>query len=101
MSDEEQRIAEIESLASIFPDLLEETTDKQLVFKFDRDIGMTINLPEDYPSISPPIFELSGPYLRREQKEVLHNSLNDVYIENIGFPVIFNWISLVQDFIRF
>lgn len=51
MSDEEQRIAEIESLASIFPDLLEETTDKQLVFKFDRDIGMTINLPEDYPSM--------------------------------------------------
>lgn len=100
MSDAEQRLAEIESIAAIFPDLLEETTEKQLIFKFDRDISMTITLPDDYPSTSPPIFELSGPYLRREQKEILHNNLNDIYVENIGFPVIFNWISQIQDFIQ-
>ncbi|EFO95754.1 hypothetical protein CRE_13932 [Caenorhabditis remanei] len=100
MTDSEQRIAEIESIAAIFPDLLEESTEKQLIFKFDRNISMTITLPDDYPSTSPPIFELNGPYLRREQKEILHNNLNDIYVENIGFPVIFNWISLIQDFIQ-
>uniref|UniRef100_A0A1I7TCG7 UPF0029 domain-containing protein n=1 Tax=Caenorhabditis tropicalis TaxID=1561998 RepID=A0A1I7TCG7_9PELO len=31
---------------------------------------------------------------------MVHNSLNDAYVENIGFPVIFNWISIIQDFIQ-
>lgn len=100
MSDSEQRIAEIESISAIFPDLLEDVTEKQLTIRFDRDISITIILPDDYPSISPPTFVLSGPYLSREQKEQLHNSLNEIYIENLGFPVIYNWISLVQDFIQ-
>lgn len=100
MSDSEQRIAEIESLSAIFPDLLEDATERQLTFRFERDISVTITLPDDYPSISPPTFILSGPYLNREQKEQLHNSLNESYIENMGFPVIFNWVSLIQDFIR-
>ncbi|CAI2293964.1 unnamed protein product [Caenorhabditis sp. 36 PRJEB53466] len=100
MDDKEQRGAEIESLESIFPDLINGKTEKQIDFKFDRNISMTVTLPDDYPSSAPPLFELSGPYLSREQKELLHNSFNDVYIESIGFPVIFNWIILIQDFIR-
>lgn len=50
MSDKEQRQAEIESLESIFPDLLSSRTERQLDFKFDRNISMTITLPDDYPS---------------------------------------------------
>ncbi|EGT31431.1 hypothetical protein CAEBREN_19307 [Caenorhabditis brenneri] len=100
MNDEEQRLAEIESISAIFPDLLEDVTEKQLIFRFDHDLSITITLPDDYPSTSPPLFLLSGPYLSREQKEDLHNKLNDAYIDNIGFPVIFNWISIIQDFIQ-
>ncbi|CAI5437751.1 unnamed protein product [Caenorhabditis angaria] len=100
MSDFEQRSAEIESLESIFPDLLQSKTESQLVFTFEKDIMLTCSLPHDYPSTSPPIFELSGPYLKANEREALYNSLNESYIENIGFPVIFNWISIIQDFIR-
>ncbi|UMM15120.1 hypothetical protein L5515_002676 [Caenorhabditis briggsae] len=100
MSDQEQRLTEIESLAAIFPDLLEDSSEKQLIFRFQKNISIDILLPDDYPSISPPTFVLSGPYLSRDQKEMIHNNLNEIYVENMGFPVIFNWISAIQDFVQ-
>ncbi|CAB3408676.1 unnamed protein product [Caenorhabditis bovis] len=100
MDDTEQRLLEIESLASIFPDLLTSTSETQLIFDFDKDMKLTIVLPTDYPSKSPPSFELSGPYLKPQERHRLHDLLNNAYLENIGFPIIFNWITIIQDYLR-
>lgn len=37
-------------------------------------------MPDDYPSMSPPKYELSAPWMDRKAKENLHYSLDEIYL---------------------
>ena len=45
-------------------------------------------MPVDYPREAPPTYEISAPFLRGIEKQLLYNKLEAIYAENfIGEPV--------------
>lgn len=48
---------------------------------------------------SPPYFELSGPSLTEIQKEEVKNSMNEIYARNVGQPVLYEWITYLNDYL--
>ncbi|CAL1268064.1 unnamed protein product [Larinioides sclopetarius] len=59
-----------------------------------------IILPEDYPLNSPPQYLISAPWMSREVKNRLATMLEDIYSENIGSCVLYQWVVKIQDFIN-
>lgn len=48
---------------------------------------------------SPPYFELSGPSLTETQKEEIKNSMNEIYAENVGQPILYEWITYLSNYL--
>ena len=66
-----QQLDEIEALNSIYPEkiIVRENNSLDIVIEHEEKksefaIKLHVKMPEDYPSISPPIYELSAPFLR-------------------------------------
>ncbi|KAM3728570.1 Protein IMPACT [Dirofilaria immitis] len=66
--DRKAQLEEIQSIESIYGDLIHLESSSQLSVRFN-DVQLTICLPKHYPTSSPPYFELSGPSLTESQKE--------------------------------
>lgn len=45
-----------------------------------NEVILYVTMPEDYPSMSPPKYELSAPWMPRKAKEQLHKELDEVYL---------------------
>uniref|UniRef100_A0A183EWL8 RWD domain-containing protein n=1 Tax=Gongylonema pulchrum TaxID=637853 RepID=A0A183EWL8_9BILA len=48
---------------------------------------------------SPPYYELSGPSLLESQKLNIKHALNELYGNNIGQPVLYEWIAHVKSYL--
>lgn len=44
------------------------------------EVILYVTMPEDYPSQSPPTFEVCAPWMSRPDKTSLHRSLDEVYL---------------------
>ncbi|MCP9262890.1 Protein IMPACT [Dirofilaria immitis] len=66
--DRKAQLEEIQSIESIYGDLIHLESSSQLSVRFN-DVQLTICLPKHYPTSSPPYFELSGPSLTESQKK--------------------------------
>ena len=81
-SDETCQNEEIEALVSIYEDKL--TMLPSNTKSFDIQIGpnakLSVTFPEKYPSTTGPKYEISAPFLDREDKEELELQLKDTKI---------------------
>uniref|UniRef100_A0A0M3I7I1 RWD domain-containing protein n=1 Tax=Ascaris lumbricoides TaxID=6252 RepID=A0A0M3I7I1_ASCLU len=82
MGDKEAQSEEIQSIEAIFGDLVHLESTARINVQFEHDIQLTIDLPPDYPSCSPPCFELT--------------QLEDIYLQNIGQPILYEWIECIN-----
>ncbi|XP_023247468.1 protein IMPACT-like [Copidosoma floridanum] len=105
MDDLTKQIEEIETLTAIYGDELqtedEENRSYSIKISDNRNknlyVKLYFKLPEDYPTMSPPTFEISAPHLKKNQKEQLCHALEDVYLSNIGDTVIFQFIEKIRE----
>ncbi|KHJ86125.1 RWD domain protein [Oesophagostomum dentatum] len=101
MEDGEAQRAELEILESIFGDLLSFESEDRIRISFDDDdVRLYVKLPENYPSKEPALFELSGPSLSRDDRIELENALNEAWLENLGSPIIYAWVTVIKDYLE-
>ncbi|KAF8773730.1 protein IMPACT-like [Argiope bruennichi] len=65
-----------------------------------NSVYFKVTLPEDYPLNSPPQYLISAPWMSREVKNRLIAMLENIYCENIGNCVLYQWVVKIQDFIE-
>ncbi|XP_037036833.1 protein IMPACT homolog [Bradysia coprophila] len=108
MEDLEQQRDEVQALSSIYGKdfVLEEFTNDYQVYsmEFQNDaktieVKLTVKLPPTYPSQIPPSFELSSPYLNGPTKAALGERLNEIFVENVGQPVLYQCFEEVRGFV--
>ncbi|XP_029285865.1 E3 ubiquitin-protein ligase RNF14-like [Cottoperca gobio] len=82
--------------------LKEGETLRQYVISFLPPLLLTFELPEDYPSCSPPSFTLTCSWLTHTQLSALSAQLTDLYQATGGAVVLFSWVQfLKEDALRF
>lgn len=108
MDDLEQQRDEVQALSSIYGDefVLEEYTSNYQVYSMaffndskSIELKLTVKLPTSYPSLTPPTFELSSPYLNGQTKAALGQKLEAIFLENIGQPILYQWFEEIRQFI--
>ncbi|XP_067142631.1 protein IMPACT-B-like isoform X2 [Centruroides vittatus] len=62
----------------------------------DKDVTLQVTFPPDYPKTSP-YYQLSAPWMKREDKIDLYNKLENIYCENIGENIIHQWIDKISE----
>ncbi|XP_049881094.1 protein IMPACT-B-like [Pectinophora gossypiella] len=96
---------EVEALSSIYGS--DWTTESEASRSYSirvednkRECILYVTMPEGYPGESPPKYELSAPWMERKDKEKLHQALDEVYLENIGETVIFQWVEKIREIMQ-
>jgi hypothetical protein len=95
---------ELEALTSIYGDCVVVRSNNGLKtcdVSID-DVTLTVTLLHTYPNDSPPIFEMSAPFLGGSDKRKLSQKLEDIYADGfIGEPgVIYAWIECIREFVE-
>ncbi|XP_075986020.1 protein IMPACT-A-like [Anticarsia gemmatalis] len=96
---------EVEALSSIYgSDWVTEseaTRSYSITIEDNKNqVKLYVTMPEDYPAQSPPKYELSAPWMDRKAKEQLHKELDEVYLENIGETVVFQWVEKIREVLQ-
>ncbi|KAJ8708740.1 hypothetical protein PYW08_010122 [Mythimna loreyi] len=96
---------EIEALSSIYGadwSTEDEATRSYSVRIEDNknEVILYVTMPDDYPSQSPPKYELSAPWMERKAKTNLHHTLDEVYLENVGENVVFQWVEKIREVLQ-
>lgn len=96
---------EVEALSSIYGEdwitESEATRSYSITIKDNKnEVRLYVTMPDDYPGHSPPKYELSAPWMDRKAKEQLHRLLDEVYLENIGETVVFQWVEKIRDVLQ-
>ncbi|KAK6619281.1 hypothetical protein RUM44_003663 [Polyplax serrata] len=100
----EAQIEEIEVLCSIYGDDWKTENEGDRSYNMEiKEAGFTVTLyvtlPDTYPYKSPPTYILLAPEIDGRQKVILGNQLDEVYLQNIGQPVLFQWIDKIKEFL--
>ncbi|XP_053620101.1 protein IMPACT-like [Plodia interpunctella] len=93
---------EIEALSAIYGD--DWTTESDITKSFcirieesKKQVLLYVTMPSTYPNSSPPKYELSAPWMDRKAKENLLRALDEVYLENVGETVIYQWVEKIRE----
>ncbi|XP_072946484.1 protein IMPACT-A-like [Epargyreus clarus] len=97
-----KQIDEVEALCSIYEDdFITESAESRCysirVKENNNEVLLSVTMPPDYPTLSPPKFEISAPWMSRKMKEDLHRGLDEVYLENIGESVIYQCVEKIRE----
>uniref|UniRef100_A0A3B4UVB0 RBR-type E3 ubiquitin transferase n=1 Tax=Seriola dumerili TaxID=41447 RepID=A0A3B4UVB0_SERDU len=77
--------------------LTEGETVRQYEISFLPPLLLTFELPEDYPSSSPPSFTLTCSWLTHTQLSALGAQLTDLYQATGGAVVLFSWVQFLRE----
>lgn len=107
-SDLQSQVEEIEALSSIYGDewcVIDEAS-RIFCIKISDDIYeprwsvcLQIILPEDYPSSAPPIYQINAGWLRGTDRVKISNSLEELYLENVGESILYLWVEKIREFL--
>ncbi|XP_050680550.1 protein IMPACT-B-like [Leptidea sinapis] len=100
-----KQIEEVEALTSIYgTDFITDSEQLRSYSITIRDkkleVILSVTLPSDYPGQAPPKYEFSAPWMDREKKENLRRSLDEVYLENVGETVVFQWVEKIREILH-
>ncbi|CAH2284962.1 IMPACT isoform X2 [Pelobates cultripes] len=56
-------------------------------------------LPPEYPISAPPLYQLNAPWLRGQDRTILSDSLEELYLQNIGENILYLWVEKVREFL--
>lgn len=106
--DLQSQIEEVEALSSIYGDewcVIDEAS-RIFCIKISTDLEepkltvcLQIILPPDYPSASPPIYQINAAWLRGSERAKLANSLEDLYVDNMGESILYLWVERIREFL--
>ncbi|XP_005093304.1 protein IMPACT [Aplysia californica] len=63
-------------------------------------LSLQVVLPDDYPLLSPPQFQINATWLRGNERTALENKLSQIYCDNMGEDLIFMWVEGVREFLQ-
>ncbi|KAM5136521.1 protein IMPACT isoform 1-T1 [Callospermophilus lateralis] len=104
-SDQRQN-EEIEAMAAIYGEEWCVIDDCAKIFciRISDDIDdpkwtlcLQVMLPNEYPGTAPPIYQLNAPWLKGQERVDLSNSLEEIYIQNIGESILYLWVEKIRD----
>ncbi|XP_046382427.1 protein IMPACT-A-like isoform X2 [Ischnura elegans] len=100
-----RQVDEIEALTSIYNDLWKVDDEASRVYSMKveengYEVTLFVTLPPEYPSECPPIYQLSAPWLKGQERQNICVQLEEIYLENIGESVLFQWIEKLRDILQ-
>lgn len=104
--NDQRQNEEIEALSAIYGEEWCVVDDHARVFCIrigdDKDhpkwtICLQVMLPNEYPATAPPIYQLNAPWLRGQERVNISNSLEEIYIDNIGESILYLWVEKIRD----
>lgn len=105
-SNSERQAEEIEALSSIYGKDWHMISDHRYSIQITTDndrshsISLEVVFTSDYPIDGPPYYQLSAPWLKGDARLEIENSLNDIFVENIGESVVYLWVERIREFIQ-
>ncbi|GCC36080.1 hypothetical protein chiPu_0014571 [Chiloscyllium punctatum] len=102
------QIDEIEALSSIYEDewcVIDEAARIFCIRVVDElenptwTVCLQVMLPPEYPSSAPPVYQLNASWLRGQERTALSNSLEEIYLQNLGECILFLWVGKIRDFL--
>ncbi|XP_023576159.1 protein IMPACT [Octodon degus] len=97
---------EIEALSAIYENewCVVDAAARVFCIRIDDDkdhpkwtICLQVVLPNEYPATAPPIYQLNAPWLRGQERVNISNSLEEIYIDNIGESILYLWVEKIRD----
>ncbi|NXP74526.1 IMPCT protein, partial [Ramphastos sulfuratus] len=58
---------------------------------------LQVILPPGYPTAEPPIYQLNAPWLRGQDYVQLANSLEEIYLQNLGESILYLWVEKIRE----
>ncbi|NXS44743.1 IMPCT protein, partial [Balaeniceps rex] len=58
---------------------------------------LQVILPPGYPTAEPPIYQLNAPWLRGQDYMELANSLEEIYVQNLGESILYLWVEKIRE----
>lgn len=58
---------------------------------------LQVMLPSEYPGTAPPVYQLNAPWLKGHERAELSNSLEEIYVQNIGECILYQWVEKIRD----
>ncbi|XP_072186738.1 protein IMPACT isoform X2 [Excalfactoria chinensis] len=102
----QQQIDEIEALSSIYGEdwCVVDEDEKIYCIKIGDCLDqpkwtlcLQVILPSGYPTSEPPIYQLNAPWLRGQDYTELANSLEEIYIQNLGESILYLWVEKIRE----
>ncbi|XP_044280163.1 protein IMPACT isoform X1 [Varanus komodoensis] len=97
---------EIEALSSIYGDEWCAVDEDEKIFCIKISdcleqpkwtLCLQVNLPPEYPTAAPPIYQLNASWLQGQEYEELANHLEDIYIQNLGESILYLWVEKIRE----
>ncbi|KAM5222121.1 protein IMPACT [Ctenodactylus gundi] len=66
----------------------------------ERTLCLQVMLPKEYPDTAPPIYKLKASWLEEQERVDLSNSLEEIYIQNIGESILYLWVEKIREVLR-
>nr|XP_033789742.1 protein IMPACT isoform X2 [Geotrypetes seraphini] len=104
----QRQIDEIEALSSIYGEewcVINETAKIFCINVSDpseqskRALCLQVILPPEYPTAAPPVYQLNAPWLRGLDRLELANSLEEIYVQNLGDSILYQWVEKIREFL--
>lgn len=67
---------------------------------FDFNRTLQVRFTDEYPSLSPPYFELDAVNLTGADRHSINTRLHSAYSDNIGEAVVYIWVEEIRDYIN-
>ncbi|KAJ7403881.1 Protein IMPACT [Pitangus sulphuratus] len=103
---ESGKIDEIEALSSIYGEdwCVVDEDEKIYCIKISDCLDqpkwtlcLQVILPPGYPTEEPPIYQLNAPWLRGQDYTELANSLEEIYLQNLGESILYLWVEKIRE----
>ncbi|XP_077666481.1 protein IMPACT isoform X5 [Eretmochelys imbricata] len=102
----QSQIDEIDALSSIYGDDWCVVDEDERIFCIKISdcleqpkwtLCLQVILPSEYPAAAPPIYQLNAPWLRGQDYMELANSLEEIYVKNLGESILYLWVEKIRE----
>ncbi|KAM9308353.1 protein IMPACT [Gastrophryne carolinensis] len=102
----QSQIDEVEALSSIYGDdwcVIDEAARIFCIKISDSSelpewtLCLQVILPPEYPAAAPPLYQLNAPWLRGEDRLTLSNHLEEIYVQNLGDNILYQWVEKIRE----
>ncbi|XP_075776945.1 protein IMPACT isoform X1 [Pelodiscus sinensis] len=102
----QRQIDEIDALSSIYGDDWCAVDEDEKIFCIKISdcleqpkwtLCLQVILPSEYPATAPPIYQLNAPWLRGQEYMELANSLEEIYVKNLGESILYLWVEKIRE----